>query len=238
MPRFQVGIRTSILSIFFLVVIAQAAKEDTASTLDPIRYQLLLDANWGHRTGEIYDDGNPIARQYLEELLDGFSFGVTAGGYISDRYGLGLNINRFATSHSDPRISITVGPGGSLPPGTILNGISDNIVMWFVGPVFLEKHEFLDRKFLLLIELGAGYLGYSNDGKVGTESLDITASTASVLGSVKIAMRNPSGGIFGIQARFLGGSFQKQTVNGVEMELPEKESISRFDLGIVFGFGR
>jgi hypothetical protein len=233
-----VGIRTCILSILFLVITSQATEEDKVSALDPMRYQLLLDANWGHRLGDIYDNGNSIVRRYLEELLDGFTFGVMAGGYLSDTYGLGLNINRFATSHSDSRISVTVGPGGNLPPGTVLNGISDNVVMWFVGPVFLEKHEFLNRKGLLQIDLGVGYLGYSDAGKVGTESMDITASTVSVLGAVKIGMRNSSGGIFGIQARFLGGSFQKQTVNGTAVELPEKESINRFDLGIVFGFGR
>jgi hypothetical protein len=213
-----------------LCPVAQAEETDSAQTLEPIRFQVLGDLNWGHRLGDVLDEGGPVLKSYLEELVDGFSFGLTGGGFFTDKYGAGLHINRFSSSHKEPNIRVTQ------PNGQVLNGMSDDISMWFIGPVLLEKHEFAKNQGFVLFEAGAGFLAYSDEGKVGNQSVDISASAFSFMGAVKVAFRNHARGAMGIQFRFLAGSFDSGVVNGVEVELSQRESINRFDLGLVLGF--
>ena len=176
---------------------------------------------WGYRTAKISSEVSSDAREYLEELKRGFTFGGEMYYYSSETVGYGAVFSIFRTSNEITSTSI-----------------ADDISISYVGPSVQTRMRSGDGNIYLLSTVGLGYLKYSDKVKIDNNDITIDAGTLGLMFGfgIDFKINDNFGGTIGIN--YLQGQLTEITVladgerETIKLDKKNYESLNRLDINI------
>ncbi|MCF7807051.1 MAG: hypothetical protein K9M49_02170 [Candidatus Marinimicrobia bacterium] len=193
-----------------------------SQVLEPGYHKLLLQTSGGpgYRTAEIADDLTSDLREYIEELMRGYTWSSSAHYYISKDLGLGVSHAVFFAENQIQSI-----------------GVSDKINIQFIGPSVQSRMDNFGGRFVVTSSMSLGYLSYTDKARVG-ESMLIEGETLGALFNLDLMV--PLSGVMGV---LLGVSYLQGTLSEITLTTdghPETidlgkengEGLGRFDLRV------
>jgi len=216
---------------------SEVPKDKITGHVDYQRFRFSINAGLGYETAKIGDAVPSDFKDYVRQLKSGFVFGADLSYYFSEVIGVGVKYAQFNSSNSLDNIYIEDSQGVRQ-----YGRMSDKLSVSFIGPTFSTR--FLngrkDRAFFL--SLGLGYMGY-NDDKVMVNKYKMTGGTFGVSYDIGYEFNLSKKTNLGIQLSLISGNLFKYkwddgtSVQTIELEKDEYESLSRIDLtiGLVFG---
>jgi len=175
---------------------------------------------WGYRTAKISSDLSSDAREYLEELKRGYTFGGEMYYYFSETVGYGGMFSIFRTSNEISSISL-----------------ADDISISYFGPAVQSRMRSGNGNIYLLSTVGLGYLKYYDKAKAGS-NITFDAGTLGLMFGfgMDFKINDNFGGTIGVS--YLQGQITEVTVsaNGkretIKLDKKNYESLNRLDLNI------
>lgn len=93
------------------------------------RWQVSLSGGYGYRPAKLSANVPSEFASYAKKLKSGWVLDGTAYYFLNPKLGLGLHVNRFASSNSLADVSVT-----DMYGNTQYGTMSDNISITFIGP--------------------------------------------------------------------------------------------------------
>jgi hypothetical protein len=195
------------------------------------QFRIALQGGWSYRTAEVAPGLPAELKNYFEGLRPGFHFAGSASFFFNSRWGLGALYSFYHGGNSMTNVTVT-----DLTTGKqITGGMSDDISINFIGPVFTSRYILgRNNNMHLLGSVGVGYMSYKDDGLLITPYV-VNGSTVGVSFGLGFDVAVSEKVFVGIEAGLVGGTLSKVTFEDasgtktIELKEDERESLSRFD---------
>ncbi|GHT48823.1 hypothetical protein AGMMS49982_00890 [Bacteroidia bacterium] len=203
---------------------AQAADTDSAQlvtvkVIQPERklpkITLAADFGYGYRTAPVDPDLSAVEKHYYQGLKSGYVVDAAFKYYFTDYMGAGLIYSAYNASQS-------------------MYGVNTDDLIQFVGPVFLTRMPFKDNRWLFNVDLGIGYMGYSEKSSSYSDKIKADGSTLGVYYNLGLEYRLKQNLGIGINMTAFSGvvyNFTKDT-NGYKesVDLQKGEGLGQIQL--------
>ena len=215
---------------------SEIAKLKAVKDFDRIRFS--VGGGYAYRIGKISKSVPDDFRSYVKDLKSGVNLDLDVVYYFSETSGVGLKYNQFTSSNSIDQVSADLDGDGI----TEFGKMSDDIKVYFIGPVFSTRLLRPNKKNGVYSNLGIGYLGYRNNSEITGFNIDLKGATVGLYGEIGYQLGISKGLSLGTSFSYVLGSLSKIDVNHGDgyrtndLDDDEVENLSRINLsvGLIF----
>ena len=177
-------------------------------------------------------------QNYMQALKSGTHFWTDLTYFFTEQSGIGFSY--YSANFNNSMDNVTLSNNGQVfATGTL----SDDINMSFIGPMYSAR-ELLWRKKqdALLVNVGIGYMGYSNNEKLVLYNYKIEGSTVGVSATIGYDHAISKDLALGIQFSFIKGNlmaydqFDGTKSTHVDLDKTNMISMNHFDISIGLRF--
>lgn len=159
-------------ALFALLFISSALNAQQETDIPKVR--IGFQGGVGYRPGDISVFFGKANENYLSGLKTGTDLGASFCYYLPENVGAGLLVNRFHTSNQ-------VNASISYQDGSSEEGIlADNISMILVTPYVSVPATPFGPEHLFFLNFGLGYLGYLDNARMASKSIEVNSATAGI----------------------------------------------------------
>lgn len=198
--------------------------------------RVALNGGFSYQIAKIHEGVPADFKDYIRELKSGYHFGGDITYYFAETLGAGFKYYLFKSSNSLDNIYIDDMNGNRR-----YGKMSDNITVSFIGPSFSTRILNYDKTNSFLMNIGLGYMGYSND-MVLIDKYKMSGSTAGYIIDIGYDIGLSERFALGFQLSLVSGTLFKYewddgiTTETIELEEGEYESLNRLDLSVGLRF--
>lgn len=208
----------------------ESSATKVASTLPKAR--IAFQGGYTYRTGTIPEGIDQPTEDHLKGLKNGYNLGGDINYFWNAKHSIGVSTSFSQAKSTLADVSLYDEHGNIIAT----DDLSENIKLIYFGPSYFHRASKSNGKIYLLFSLTMGYYGYNETLNWNGETAELTGETfglgfsfgADFLTSEKFAI--------GLEATLLAGSLKKLTIDGIEVELDDYESLTRIDLTIGIRF--
>lgn len=122
------------------------------------RFQIWGTGGFGYYLAFPDENAQDAEKEYFKQLRKGYTFGLGANVFFTERYGVGAVYEQSAFSHTfDGFVEVV------LPDTSFIGGYADDIEMRHIGLSFIMRFAFKRNTSALQLSAGLGYSSYVND---------------------------------------------------------------------------
>jgi len=191
-----------------------------------------LQFGYTHRSKRIPEGVNQDTKDYYKKLKNTFNIGSDINFFLNENSLLGISSSYSQAKSTLPDVMDIDSTGNIIAQGDL----NTNDKLFYVGPSYFNRSSSSNAKRHLLFGLTMGYYGYIQDLDWIGETVKVTGGTLGFGFSLGVDFLTSENFAIGLQASILMGWLKKVKVEGVLIELPEKENLTRIDLTIGFRF--
>ncbi|MFW6327402.1 MAG: hypothetical protein ACOC2F_03740 [Bacteroidota bacterium] len=196
-------------------------------------FRIALNGGYSHVTQKVLSDVPDLLSDYMEELKSGYHLGGKGTIFIHENIGLGLDFNLFKTSNTLENVSISDNAGN-----VAFGVIRDDITILFLGPSLSTRVFNSNKMNAFFTHLGAGYLGYWNEGIFMQNLIDLTGNTFGVSAGLGFDIRIVDNILLGLNVSYVIGTITElsanNSTNSESVEMNDNVSHVNVSVGLRF----
>lgn len=185
-----------------------------------------------HRTKSVPEGVNQNTKDYYKKLKNTFNIGSDINFFVNENSSLGFS-GSFSQAKSTLPDVVDIDSSGNIIAQGDLNTI-DNL--FYIGPSYFNRSSSSSSNRYLLIGLTMGYYRYSQNLDWLEETVKVTGGTIGFGFSLGVDFLTSERFAAGLQASILMGWIKDVKMDGVLIELAERENLTRIDITIGFRF--
>lgn len=210
--------------------------KDVRGNMRISHFRLAVNGGLGYRLGKISSDVPSEFKQYVKDLKSGYSYGVDMSYYFNEKFGAGFKYSVFSSNNEMDDIYV------KYSNGTIKSGkMSDDISLSFIGPCFMTRYYRNDSQNYLLMNIGLGYLGYTNKAVLITD-YTIKGNTVGLCAELGYDLALSENIAIGFLFSYVAGVMTEYelsdgiTSNNIELDKENYESLNHLNLSVGLRF--
>ncbi len=189
-------------------------------------FRIAVGGGYANRLGKVEKMSDAKLDKMNKELLHGFAIDGDAQYFFRDKWGIGLNANYCSSSTSGENITI---PGEGK-----VGSYKETQSFIYVGPSFVQRSYW--KNFLFISNIGLGPAFYSSDIIINGRNIDANKPTLGINAGFAAEYKiNKKNGV-GLKLSYVIGNIQSMNVNGQNVKLEERMSVSNLMITAFISF--
>lgn len=212
--------------------------ESTPKIVNYPRFRFVLNGGYSYLTAKISNKVPQDLTQHIKDMKSGYHFGGDVIGYFDESLGVGLKGIIFSSSNSIDNVAF-IDENSNYSQGTL----NENLKITFIGPTFSVRTFNLNRTNCFIMNLSAGYMGYTND-VILIDKYKITGGTVGFVLDFGYDIELSKNLALGFQLSVVRGALEDANISKgglvqrIELEKENQENLSRIDFSIGLRFGK